>query len=237
MMRAGLGVAAGTAGLAAAARIAGQYGLVPPDCGGLYGPGHTLTYAAQRVLTVNSMAKEFPREKISAAPHANGRVPKDEKFVQMQAAGFADWRVSIDGMVAKPGSFSLADLKNFERSTQVTALACEEGWSYVAEWVGVPLFQVLNAAGILPEAKYVVYFSYQKSWDGSIDMADALHPQTLLAYGMNGADMPAPFGGPVRIRVPRQLGYKSVKYINRLTVTDDLTPFSQVGSYSWYAGI
>ena len=103
---------------------------------------------------------------------------------------------------------------------------------------------VLAAAGILPEAKFVLYYSIDKGWWDSIDMADALHPQTLLTYGFNGGDLPVPFGGPLRMRVPRQLGYKSVKYINRLTVTDNLKAFGKgMGSgaaeygYSWYVGI
>ena len=127
---------------------------------------------------------------------------------------------------------------------QITEIACEEGWSYIAEWIGTPLVDVLHAAGIMPQARYVVYFSIDKSWWESIDMADALHPQTLLAYAMNGGDLPVPFGGPLRLRVPRQLGYKSVKYINRLAVTDSLKGFgkglgsaSPEGGYAWYAGI
>jgi DMSO/TMAO reductase YedYZ molybdopterin-dependent catalytic subunit len=94
------------------------------------------------------------------------------------------------------------------------------GWSYIAEWIGTPLVEVLDAAGLLPQARYLVYFSIDRDWWESIDMADALHPQTLLTWAMNDGDLPASFGGPLRLRVPRQLGYKSVKYITRLTVTD-----------------
>ena len=124
-------------------------------------------------------------------------------------------------MVARPASFSLAELKSFPSRRQITHLACEEGWSYIAEWIGVPLSHVLHVAGTLPQARYVVYLSIQPDWWDSIDMADALHPQTLVAYGMNGGDLPVGLGGPLRLRVPRQLGYKSVKYITRLTVTDN----------------
>ena len=128
--------------------------------------------------------------------------------------------------------------------SQITEVVCEEGWSYVAEWIGTPLHEVLREAGALPQARYVAYFSIEKdSWD-SIDMADAHHPQTLLTWGMNDGDLPAPFGGPLRMRVPRQLGYKSVKFINRLTVTDSMKSFGKgLGSvspeygYAWYAGI
>ena len=128
--------------------------------------------------------------------------------------------------------------------SHITQVICEEGWSYTAEWIGTPLARVLEVAGILPQAKFVVYYSIDPEWWDSVDMADALHPQTLLSYGFNGGDLPVGFGGPLRMRVPRQLGYKSVKYINRLTVTDNLRSFGKgLGSaspeagYSWYAGI
>ena len=100
-----------------------------------------------------------------------------------------------------------------------------------------PYAHVLNLVGILPQARYVAYFSVQPNWSDSIDMADALHPQTLVTYAMNGSDLPLRHGGPLRLRVPRQLGYKSVKYITRLTVTDSLKNFAPEGGYSWYAGI
>jgi DMSO/TMAO reductase YedYZ molybdopterin-dependent catalytic subunit len=241
----GLAAAAGLSGLTVAARLARKYGLIPPDCGGLYGAGATLTYAAQRVLTRHSLAREFPRRMISKAPFANGKPPELEAFKKLQAGGFADWRLEVDGLVSHPVSFSTSDLKSLPLRSQITELTCEEGWCYVAEWIGTPLSYVLDAAGILPQAKFIVYYPIDKadSWD-SIDMADALHPQTLIAYAFNGGDLPAAFGGPLRMRIPRQLGYKSVKYINRLTVTDNLRSFGKgLGSaaaedcYSWYAGM
>ncbi len=239
-----LAAAAGVTGLAAAARIARSYGLIPPDGGGLYGPGTTLTYAAQRLLTRHSLAREFSRSQISAAPFANDTAPKDDAFKRLQAGGFADWRLAIDGMVARPATFSPVELRTLPSRSQITLLACEEGWSYIAEWTGVPLSHLLNLVGILPQARYVVYFSAERGWWDSVDMADALHPQTFVTYAMNGGDLPVGHGGPLRLRVPRQLGYKSVKYINRLTVTDDLKSFGKgLGSaspedgYSWYAGM
>ncbi|MGH9657149.1 MAG: molybdopterin-dependent oxidoreductase [Bryobacteraceae bacterium] len=232
----GLGATAGVSGLAVAGGLADRYGLIPPDCGGVYGAGHSLTYATHRLLTHNSMAREFSRSQIST-PFPNGRPPQEEDFRRLEAGMFTDWRVAIDGMVTRPASFSLADIRRYPSSSQITQLTCEEGWSFIAEWIGAPLYNVLNAAGILPQARYVVYFSFQRRWWNSIDMADALHPQTLLTYGMNGGDLPVPHGGPLRLRVPRQLGYKNVKYITRLTVTDSLKEFTRKSSYSWYAGI
>ena len=232
----GVVAATGVSGLAAAVRIADRYGLVPPRSAGIYTPGDGLTYAAQRLLTRHSLAREFPRSEISKVPVPNGDIPKGDDFKRLEAGGFADWRLAIDGLVAHPKSFSLAELKSYPSSSQITHLACEEGWSYIAEWIGVPLFHILEAAGVLPEARYVAYFSIDTEWSDSMDMADALHPQTLLTYGMNGGQFPVPFGGPLRMRVPRQLGYKSVKYITRLTVTGK-QPKVPGGSYSWYAGI
>jgi DMSO/TMAO reductase YedYZ molybdopterin-dependent catalytic subunit len=240
----GLAATAGASGLAVAARLADRHGLIPPDHGGIYGAGETLTYAAQRLLTRHSLAREFPRGQISKAPVANGKPPQDEAFQRLQAAAFADWRLDVGGMVAHPASFSIAELKSYPSRSQITHLACEEGWSFIAEWIGAPLFHILNVVGILPQARYLVYSSMQQGWWDSIDMADALHPQTLITYGMNGGELPVGHGGPLRLRVPRQLGYKSVKYITRLTVTDSLKGLGKgLGSaapeagYAWYAGI
>ena len=240
----GLAATAGVTGLGAAARLAEKYGLVPPDHGGIYGPGETLTYAAQRLLTRHSLAREFPRSQISKRPLANEIPPFRDDFKRLEAGGFVDWRLNVDGMVGRPASFSLTQLKSYPSLSQITELACEEGWSYIAEWIGVPLSHVLDVVGIRPQAKYVVYFSIDPDWWESMDMADALHPQTFLAYGMNGDDLPVGNGGPLRMRLPRQLGYKSVKFITRLTVTDSMKGFgkglgsaSPEGGYAWYAGI
>jgi DMSO/TMAO reductase YedYZ molybdopterin-dependent catalytic subunit len=234
--------AAGLSGLAAAERIANRYGLIPPDSGGVYGPGETLTYAAHRLLTRNSLAREFSRSEISNPPYANETAPLKDDFKRLQAGGFREWRVSVDGLVAQKASFSLDDIKRLPIRNQITQVVCEEGWSYVGEWIGTPLAEVLKAVGVLPQARYIVYFSIEPDWWDSIDMADAWHPQTLLTYAMNDADLPVPFGAPLRLRVPRQLGYKSIKYITRLTATDSLEPFGKgTGSsqpdYAWYAGI
>ena len=167
-----------------------------------------------------------------------------EAFKRLQEGAFADWRLAVDGMVARPASFSLAELKSFPRRSQITHLACEEGWSYIAEWIGVPLSHILDVVGRSPRPDTLSTVRFNPDWWESIDMADALHPQTLVTHGMNGGELPVPFGGPLRLRVPRQLGYKSVKYITRLTLTDSLKRFgkglgsaSPEGGYAWYAGI
>lgn len=240
----GLATAAGAAGLTVAARLANRYGLIPPDHQGLYGAGETLTYAAQRILTSrHSLAREFDRTQISKAFPVDGLPPDDRNYQRFLAGGFAEWRLQVGGFVARPHAFSLAELKGFPASTQITEHTCEEGWSVIAEWTGVPVSYILNLVGVLPQAKYVAFFPFDAAWE-SLDLPDAYHPQTLLAYGMNGQELPTPHGAPVRLRVARQLGYKSVKYLSHLVVTDSLKSFGKgLGSsspevgYSWYAGI
>lgn len=240
----GFAAAAGLTGAGVAAHLAKKYGLIPPDHAGIYGPGETLNYAFQRLVARHSLAREFPPNMISKPPFANQIAPFGAAFKRLQAGGFLDWRLTIDGLVARPASFSLEQLRSFPRRSQITEVACEEGWSYVAEWTGVPLSHVLNIAGLRPQARYVVYFSIEPDWWDSIDMDEASHPQTLVAYGMNGQDLPLGNGGPLRLRVPRQLGYKSVKFLTHLTVTDNIKRFGKgLGSgapeagYAWFAGI
>jgi DMSO/TMAO reductase YedYZ molybdopterin-dependent catalytic subunit len=240
----GVAAAAGVGGLAAADRLAQRYGLIPPDGSGVYGPGLTLTYACQRILTARGGAREFPRSMISKNPFANEVQPPSDAFKKLQAGGFRDWRLVVDGTVAHPLVLSLADLKSMPMHSQITEVACEEGWSYIAEWIGTPLSGVLREAGVLPQSRYVVYYPLEKIVWESIDMADAMDPKTLLTMGMNDGDLTVPFGGPLRLRLPRQLGYKSLKYVHRITVTDDIRKFgSGQGSvdpdygYSWFAGI
>jgi len=244
LITSGLAAAAGVSGLAVADRLAQRYGLIPPDHGGCYGPGETLTYAAQRLLTSHSRAREFSRGKISKAPFANETAPPSDAFKHLEAGGFLDWRLGVDGLVAHPLSLSLADLRSLPMHSQITEVVCEEGWSYIAEWIGTPLAAVLQQAGVLPQARYIVYFSIERDWWESIDITEALHPQTFLTMGMNDGNLPVPFGGPLRLRLPRQLGYKSVKYVVRLTATDSMKTFGKgLGSaspeagYAWYAGI
>ena len=240
----GIAAAVGVSGVAAAARIARRHGLIPPDSSGIWGAGETLTYAAQRMLTRHSLAREFSRSEISEKPFANEVAPLADEFKRLQASNFVDWRLTVDGMAAHPTTFSLAEIRSFRTSSNITMIGCEEGWTYIAEWEGVPLSHILERVGAMPQVRYVVYNSIQPDWWESIDMADALHPQTLITHRMNGADLPVPFGGPMRLRVPRQLGYKSVKYITRITLTDDLKKFGKglgsaapEGGYAWYAGI
>ena len=236
--------AAGVSGVGLAASVASRYGLIPPDHQGLYGAGETLTYATQRVLTSgHSLAREFDRSQISPVAPVNGDPPTVESYQRDLDARFAEWRLPIDGLVARPAALSLADLKALPGRSQITLQACEEGWSFIAEWTGAPLSSVLEMVGVAPHAKYVFFFCYD-DWFESIDMADALHPQTLIAYGMNGQDLPPNHGAPARLKLPRQLGYKNLKYLSRITVTDSVADIGEglgggapEAGYSWYAGI
>ena len=205
----GLAATASACAVGVAAHLAQKYGLVPPDHGGVYGPGESLTYASMRLLTKHSLAREFPRSQISKRPLANEIAPPSEEFKRFQAAQFVDWRLTVDGMVERPTTFSVDQLKSYPSRSQITEVVCEEGWSDIAGWNGVPLSHILNLVGANPQAKYVFYFSIEPDWWESMEMADELHPQIFITYGMNGDELPVGYGGPLRMRLPRQLGYKT----------------------------
>jgi len=243
VLTSGLTALAGLSGVAGI-HIATRNGLIPPDHFGLFGVGETLTYAAQRVLAGDrALAREFSRSDISKVVPVNGQAPEHDDYQRLLTDDFRGWQLKVDGLVARPRSFSLAELKSYPSNTQITHQACEEGWSFIAEWTGVRLSYVLDLVGVAPQARYAVFFPFDEFWE-SIDMADALHPQTFLAYGMNGRDLPIDHGAPVRVRVARQLGYKSIKYLSRLTITDTISAFGKglgganpESGYSWWAGI
>ena len=225
---------------------------LPPTYGNVLRMGDLLTYRAHRLLLpVHSLAKEYGHGDISSSPAIGTTNPADPQqpsfnadrgadYERLRHDGFTDWRLSVEGRVARPGAYSLADLKRFTSRTQITKHTCEEGWSAIAEWTGVPLRSVLEAAGILPSARFVQFYAFDDTAEG-LDMLDALHPQTILAYGMNGHDLPLAHGAPLRLRVERQLGYKSVKFLQRIVVTDEFDDLGKIGSlqngWSWYVGI
>lgn len=166
----------------------------------------------------------------------NGYPPGEEEFKQLQRNNFRDWRLSIGGEIAHPLSLSLEDLHRMPKQTQITKHNCIQGWSGVAEWGGVPLSYILDLCQPHPEARYVVFTSYQlgkqsypkgppyshtEPFYETIDMVLARHPQTILAYEMNGRPLPLPHGAPLRLRCETQLGYKMVKYIRSMDVVSD----------------
>ncbi|HET9698646.1 MAG TPA: molybdopterin-dependent oxidoreductase, partial [Terriglobales bacterium] len=177
-------------------------------------------------------------------PFANEVAPLGDLFKRLQDGKFNEWRLKVDGLASRPQSFSVEQLMSLPSHSHITEISCEEGWTYIAEWKGVQLSRILEEVGAAPHVRYVVYRSLQPDWWESIDMSDALHPQTLVSYSMNGDELPVSFGGPLRMRVPRQLGYKSVKFLTSITLTDNIKAFGKgLGSaspeagYAWYAGI
>lgn len=210
-----------------------------------------LTLRAQRlVVDRHALAQEFSPALVSANFRPNGSTdPDDPAYRAHAAAGFADWKLVVDGLVERPLTLSLAELRAQPARTQITRHDCVEGWSDIAKWTGARLGPLLDRAGLKPDARYIV-FHCADSLDGetkyyeSIDLIDAYHPQTLLAYDMNDAPLPIANGAPVRLRVERQLGYKHAKYVMRVEAVASFAKLEggQGGywpdrGYEWYAGI
>jgi DMSO/TMAO reductase YedYZ molybdopterin-dependent catalytic subunit len=214
----------------------------------------SLTMAAQRLLlSRHALAQEFTEADISTHFRANGSTdPDDDAYQALAQSGFKDWRLQVDGLVQRPLQLSLDDLRAFPARTQITRHDCVEGWSCIGKWTGVPLSVVLQRAGLEPNAKYIVFYCADSlggyldpsKYYESIDLIDAFHAQTILAYDMNGAPLQMPYGAPLRVRIERQLGYKMAKYIMRIEAVES---FRHIGAgrgsywadrnYEWYAGI
>lgn len=239
------GLLTGSAGLAGAGLLGGCDAPALSDLTSPYGWSNGLTFAVQRLLLRGQpLVREFGPEAISSVfPTINTTDPENANYRRSKAVGFSDWRLPIGGLVERPGAFSLADLRAMPARTQITLHSCEQGWSAIAGWTGVPLAHLLAHVGLKPKARYIVMRSVDGWWD-SYDLFDALHPQTILAYGMNGADLPITHGAPLRLRVERQLGYKSLKYlvgIEAVGRVDGLAKgrgsmVAELG-FSWYGGI
>lgn len=214
-----------------------------------------LTYRAQRLLAGRDrLAPEFTEADIRQPMRPNGvTAPADETYKSLLSNDFADWRLEVTGLVEKPLSLSRDQLISMPSRTQITRHDCVEGWSCIAKWTGTPLSLVLDQSVVKPQARYVVFhcldtigrdLSGDVKYYGSIDLIDARHPQTILAYGLNGKPLPVENGAPLRVRVERQLGYKMPKYIHRIEVVDS---FAMLGGgrggywedngYDWYGGI
>jgi DMSO/TMAO reductase YedYZ molybdopterin-dependent catalytic subunit len=232
--------------------LAGCTQTEPPTYGNVLRMGDLMTYKAHRLLLpVRSLAREYDYSDISSVPAIGTTNPADPSksafnqeygpvYERLLANQFSEWRLSVEGSVARPRTFSLDDLKRMASRTQITRHTCEEGWSAIAQWTGVPLRSVLELVGIHSTARFVQFYAYD-DWADGIDMLDALHPQTILAYGMNGRDLPLSHGAPLRARVETQLGYKSMKFLRRIVVTDTFDDNGSQGNiqngWSWYAGI
>ncbi|MDB5542151.1 MAG: molybdopterin oxidoreductase [Devosia sp.] len=216
-----------------------------------------LTYAAQRALVGDqALAREFAESEIRQGQRPNGSTdPRSNvpEYSDLAATDFANYKLSITGLVETPKQYSLAELRNMPSRTQITRHDCVEGWSCIAKWTGVPLSRLLDEARVKRAAKFVVYHCYDMMGGGlsppvpyyeSSDLIDAFHPQTIAAYGLNGGALPIENGAPMRIRIERALGYKQPKYVHTIELVDG---FSQYGlgqggywednGYDWYGGI
>jgi len=213
-----------------------------------------LTRGVQRaVIPRTALAPEYTEREISKDFKANGSLdPADREYRALRANGFRDYRLIVDGLVDRPLSLSMQDIKRRPSRTQITKHDCVEGWTSIGKWKGARLSAILNEAGLKPNAKYIMFYCFDaldQREDGeryytSIDLVDAFHAQTLLAYEMNDQPLPIKHGAPIRLRAERQLGYKMAKYIKRIEAVES---FAHIGKgkggywedrgYEWYAGI
>ena len=219
----------------------------------LLGLGEKTTYKIHRlILSRKAMAQEFAAADLSPQFRSNGTsTPNNPAYLTLAAAEFRNFRLEVGGLVEKPMSFSLADLREFPSRTQITRHDCVEGWSAIGRWKGARLGALLEAVHLKPDARYVVFHCADPmEEDGrspyyeSCDLEDAFHPQTILAYELNGKALPIKNGAPLRLRLERQLGYKMAKYVMRLEIVDDFSGIAggkggywEDQGYEWYAGI
>ncbi len=213
--------------------------------------GEALSMRAQRLLTDRgALAPEFDAAQRSPVFRANGtRRPASADYAAHAANGFADWRLRVDGLVARPLRVSMAQIGTMPARTQITRHDCVEGWSAIGQWTGVPLKLLLDQAGVRPAARYIVFHCADDygpvRYYESIDLVDAFHPQTILAWGLNGRRLPVENGAPLRLRVERMLGYKHAKYVERVEAVASLAAigggqggyWEDSNDYEWYAGI
>jgi DMSO/TMAO reductase YedYZ molybdopterin-dependent catalytic subunit len=215
-----------------------------------------LTRFAQRALLAprTALAPEYSPADISKMFKPNGSVdPDDPDYVKASQEHFVNWKLEVGGLVEKPLQVSLAEIRAYPARTQITRHDCVEGWSCIGKWKGVPLKALLDNAGVKPNAKYLAFFcadTLEQTLDGTgqyyetIDLIDAVHPQTILAYEMNDAPLPVDHGAPLRLRVERQLGYKMAKYVMRIEAIEGFEKlgrghggFWEDRGYERYAGI
>jgi len=213
--------------------------------------GEHLTFRAQRLITDRTaLAREYRPDQMSPIFRANGtRQPAGDAYAAHAASGFANWRLAVDGLVQRPRAFSMAQILSMPHRTQITRHDCVEGWSAIGQWTGVPLKLLLDQAGVRDRARYVVFhcaddYGPMRYYE-SIDLIDAHHPQTILAWALNGQRLPVANGAPLRLRVERMLGYKHAKYVERIELADSLGGvgrghggyWEDNSDYEWYAGI
>ncbi len=200
----------------------------------------------------DALAQEFSEADLSPGFRSNGTAyPRDARYLALADGGFAEWSLAVGGLVERPLELTLADLRAMPARTQITRHDCVEGWSAIGKWTGVPLREVLARARPSPRVRYVIFYcadpmegTDESKYYESIGMDDAYHPQTILAYALNGETLPIKNGAPLRLRVERQLGYKMAKYLMRIELAEDFSRirggrggYWEDRGYEWYAGI
>jgi DMSO/TMAO reductase YedYZ molybdopterin-dependent catalytic subunit len=218
---------------------------------GILGMAERLTEEVQRAVTPkDALAKEYHEADISAVFPANGNTdPGTEEYAEHLARNFSKWALEVVGLIKTPRSWSLAALKELPFRTQITRHDCVEGWSAIGKWTGIPIGDLLHQVEPLPSARYAVFHCADVDDEGvgyyeSMALADCYHPQTILAYELNGIPLDVPHGAPLRLRFERQLGYKQAKYVMRIELVDSLAGIGggkggywEDQGYEWYAGI
>lgn len=212
--------------------------------------GNWLSYRIHRLIGGDALAREYSEAEMSPRFRTNGSDSiRSQAYADWEKNDFADWKLDIVGLIEKPQSFTLTELRNMPARTQITRHDCVEGWSAIGKWTGTPLSLILDAAQLKPEARYVVFNCADTiglgSYYESIDLIDAYHPQTILAHGMNDEKLPIGHGAPIRLRVERQLGYKHAKFIKQIQLVASLEEigtgkggyWEDSNGYDWYAGI
>jgi DMSO/TMAO reductase YedYZ molybdopterin-dependent catalytic subunit len=248
-------IGAGTAAAAGLLLSGCDAGFDSPSWRGVLDFGQLLSRTTQRLLLSRQpLAREFNAADISPEFPFNGTtMPNNFGYFQMMISNFATWRLTVDGLVRQPLSLSLDEIKALPSRTQITLHCCDEGWSAIGQWTGVPLGELLQKAELLPDARYIVFHCLDELerlpnrlgyYYESLDLFDALHPQTILAYGMNGKALPVGHGAPLRLRVERQIGYKNAKFVTRVEAVASLDGFGrgrggfwEDRGYQWYAGL
>jgi len=216
-----------------------------------------LSHAAGRIVAPKSaMAQEFGPADVAPTFRGNGTLmPRDADYQALRRADFADYTLKVIGLVETPLVLSLAQLREMPSRTQITRHDCVEGWSCIGKWKGVPLGAVLDQAKPKANARFVVFRCFDSMEGGgldgrdtryyeSIDLEEAHHAQTILAYDLNDKALPVTNGAPLRCRVERQLGYKQAKYVKAIELVESFAAirggkggYWEDEGYEWYGGI
>jgi DMSO/TMAO reductase YedYZ molybdopterin-dependent catalytic subunit len=217
-------------------------------------PIHNVLLLTERlnriVIGTRGMARLYTEADIDTNFRLNSfDTPSDDMYTRLAKDDFRPYRLLVDGEVEKKSVYTLAQLRALQSLSQITRHDCVEGWSAIGKWAGVPLSTIVSLAQPKPTARYVVFYCFDRSSDGdpyyeSLDLHEAMHPQTVLALDLNDKPLDPGHGAPVRLRVPTQLGYKSAKWVHHIALVASLDRvyngkggYWEDQGYEWYAGI